>query len=140
MPHENDPLADHEASLLADLEAIRRVRKMIERGVLPTTSIPPIIKQSAQPVFASPIRPMSSDEDAPRSGEVDAAVRETVKTMSGEFNATSVLKKLLAAGQKYKRSSVRAVIRRMVPKEVRIVTQGQGRRPTTYSALNTSTP
>jgi hypothetical protein len=135
-----DPLAEYESKVAADMQAIRRVRNLIETGQLPADVIEALVGKAAPKASASSQNGVdktngatSASKDGPRLGEVDAAVREAVKAMSGQFTATDITKKLFAAGHKYRRSSVRAVMRRMVPLDIEIAIQGQGRRPTAYT-------
>jgi hypothetical protein len=128
--------SDFEANAIADLEAFRRVKRMVQEGRLAANSFlafaPPKtnqIQNGSHPVLET------TAALSPRSREVESDVSAAVESFAGQFTISDVLKKLRADGKDYKDSSVRSAVVRMVPEVIDVVVQGKGRRATIFTPL-----
>ena len=136
MKSTSEPLSDYEANTLADLDAFRRVKRMVQEGRLPANAFAAFAPtNSAQTTISSNPASVTNETPALRSVGVDSAVSDALKSFNGQFTVANVLEKLRSSGGNFIDSSVRAALARMVPNHIRVATPGKGRRATIYRTL-----
>lgn len=131
-----------EQQLLADLEAVRRMRALLTRQPLnlPTGALPALPPAQAPPAAANPVPatpalpPPPEASPPPRHpnwnvSDVRVAVRQVIDTLTGTFNIGDVKKQL--AKQHYRTfgdSTIRATLQALQEKgEILLAARGLGR-------------
>jgi len=122
-------LASDQAELAANMEAIRRVKKLLASSNTNNDS------QYTGSTTGTPTEKPQADRLP--LGNVDQAVKDIVASLDLDvFSSKHIEEKLVAQGKKMNRSSISAAIGRMRDKGlIAVVSQGQGRRPTQYKSL-----
>lgn len=141
-----DNLAVLEAKLRADLEAVQKVRALMEEHLSSGASamaVPAVVPVPlvTPPVESPPVRrPVSLDRMplAPRQAvkEVKTEVRAVVETLSGPFKIGALKSALQKRYASFPDTSVRSVLMRMVQAgELQIVERGYGRSGSTFQRV-----
>lgn len=141
-----DNLAVLEAKLRADLEAVQKVRALMEEhlsGGAAAMAVPAVVRAplAPPPVESPPVRGFVSLDRMPLTPpqavkEVKTEVRAVVEALSGPFKIGAVKSALQKRHAFFPDTSVRSVLMRMVQAgELKVVERGFGRAGGTFQRV-----